>query len=1399
MAYTVGQIIEEAKIINIKDFGAFVEIGPFQNGLIHFSQIIPKVEYGNVGNVLSIGDKIRCAVSEIKLDGKVNLTMKIRKRIERKHQIEQVKKDIANMSNEDTSLRSIWMVLTNIQHYMLKYMQLAIPLKKGSAGLNTKGNKLIAQIDSQIHFDNFKSEVRRLFSTNVVRHSQLSGFWYFETDADLYSDMQQFVDSCNNMYVTVRPNPVVEIQIKGADSTSKRIIKTRLQNYYSQLDFFEINENLMVVTVPYENRVSLEDLKEELGYALNGIRNGVPDLAEEGKQTTFEPARFVYEINYPQDGADRFLLTLDNEALLDKEGLRFGGLYGQSFVIKDGENEYKLGKLCKIEYPNVTFNLLPEDCGKIKEMADNDCITAVIPNMDDMTGEIEKVNRLRDSFDRITEHPEDLVNPQLASYLFDASKATKLEDEAIEQRVEHIKKCQLNESLNESQIQAIAKAVEAKDLAIVQGPPGTGKSTAIAELIWQLVQQKPDSRILLTSEANLAVDNALDRLKFSLHNIVKPIRVAAGDKFSAEGFAYSQVEMKKWAGIEMSDIDTEDNAVAIDTDEYKSFNPQELVLNRWMKNIYKRSQLHLQREDLKRLWFDFLTDLPSEWRKEVYQEYVSHCNVIGATCSSISDTNYSATEAKGKHRDSRFIKRFRAIFGETEKNGYPVFLRFNTVIQDEASKATPAELSLPLVYGEKAVVIGDHRQLPPNLDREDILFKLHMQKLKADSREEHDHIEQLESYVRKNFDILEKSHFERLFRQIDSSLRGTFDTQYRMHNDINRVIEQFYVDDGGLKCGVANESRKHDIDIPNFISPDNHVIWINTSSPEVRDGTSRANRGEVEAIEWVLSQLSKSESFRSYQESQHTNEDREIGLITFYGSQLKRLKGIVEKETKKGLSIKMSSVDRFQGMERNIIIVSMVRSNSIAQKWGQKPDYNRFPNAGYPAQKEYGFAKSPNRLNVALSRAKRLLIIVGNGEHFSNYTNPQGQAIYKNVFDEVKNNPNGRIIEWNVRKPKQEHVAKIVRVPMPIQRSVNLNTRDINAETDKNLRIKETWLTPNGQPIENPHFAVLELSTKAVKLLIGRDEETIRTATLFDFNNFIRDAAKPETGKGLDSQNVMNMGYFRDRVLPVIKRMKQKMRSEGVDVVYTVATAAYRTAKNRDEVIECIRREAGINVRILSKKEESVSTMFAYGISSRYKLDIQKSRHSVMVDQGGGSTEVSVFNQGELEGSYSINLGTTALRNILTKDIPSATLLVDAFKKSDQMLKERMVAFIKNMNTTMQTNENTFCVSVGSAITHATGKKKNAQQHDCILNYEQIAEKIENLTVKLQEKFNTVGDLVRWEQQMTGDAIDDMLTLRMGLPMYLLLMEKFNIKQIHVCGTGLWYGIYLQHLFNVAD
>ena len=1404
---SVGDIVE-ATITSITDFGAFVDFDK-GTGLIYFTQIVPKVEHGNISSVLSIGEQIKCKVEQIKPDGKISLTMKLSASKERKSSrrqiIENVKEDIKDMSSKDTTIRAIWKALTEIQHYMLKYMQGNIPFKKGSVKFDKTGSNLTAEIDTSVHFDSFKKEVRRVFDTDVIKHEYLKDYWYFDSDVELHSQSERtsFAESSGHMYVVVHPNPVLEVLISISDNSTKdkEVIVERLLNYYPQMEILSERDHTLYITFPYRNRSELKDLKQELGYAMSSIQNGIQDDEDDDTQNEnkqYDSINFNYELKTVNDSYDRFLVTLNPEALMDQEGLRFGSFRGQNFVIAVDGEKVPLGILNKIEYPKATFKLKQETTDQIRQMVSAGGLTSVTPDIEDMTGEIEKINRLRDSFDRITEHPEALPNPMLSLYLFDASKATPLSDDVVRERVEEIKKVQLNTNLNTSQLNAIAKAVEAEDLALIQGPPGTGKSTAIAELIWQLSIKDADSKILLTSEANLAVDNALDKLKSSVHNIVKPIRIASGDKFSSEGLSYAITEMKKWASLPLTDIEKEDNTAIIESDEYHSFNSKNVVLNRWMTNIYSRAKNRNLDQRFRKQWFDILYDVPSKWRITIYNEYRSHCNVIGATCSAITDKNYTATDKWGKYIPSRFIKKFSSIYKKNNETRN-VKLKFDVVIQDEASKATPAELSLPLSYGKKAVVIGDHRQLPPNLDKEDILFKLHMQRLKANSQEERDKIYNLEQYVKKNFDILEKSHFEHLFKQIDASLKGTFDTQYRMHQDINDVIYQFYVEENGLKCGVPDSARQHGINIPGFISPNNHVIWVETNTPEVRDATSRANRGETEAISWILNKLSSSDSFKEYQNQFTSEEDREIGLITFYGSQMKRLRPIVETSEQRGLHIKMSSVDRFQGMERNIIIVSLVRSNTIAQSWNQRPDFRTYPQKGYAEQHEFGFAKSPNRLNVALSRAKRLLIIVGNSEHFSSYINASGNAIYRNVYDTINNNPNGKILFWNTINPAKKSIHKIKKVPMPKNRSVNLNTRDINVNTDKNLRIIETWLTPDRKPINNPHFAVLELSTKAVKLLYAYNEHEIMSSSTFNFNNFSRNGNKTETGKGLDEQNLMNMDYFRSRVLPVIQTMKRNMKREHIDVVYTVATAAYRTAKNRNEIIECIRQEAGINVRILSKKEESVATMFAYGITSRYKLEMQQSQHTVMIDQGGGSIEVSVFNQGDLIGSYSINLGTTALRNMLTKNITNDTSMKEALSKSDQMLKERMIAFMRNMGDTMQSEEDTFCVSVGTAITSATGKSKNASQHDSILSYNVLVEKISKLTEQILERFSNVGELIEWEQSLSSDAMDRILTMRMGLPMYLTIMEKFNIKSIHVCGTGLWYGIYLQHLFNVAD
>ena len=1410
-----GDIVD-ATITQIADFGVFTEYG-----MIFYRHIRPRAEYGKIGSVLSIGQTVKCQVLEIKSDGKVSLTMKITEKREgtgtinarggsnegSTHRLkvdDDVREDIKEAS-EDTSIREIWKSLTDIQHYMLMYMQGNIPLKAGSVKINKNDNKLTAEIDTSIHFDNFKSEVKRVFDADVEKHEYLNGYWYFEADGELYSHTvrSSFSESCGHMYVEVRDEPVLEILVRSLDDNAKHVVIERLKAYYPQMEVLSDVDNEVYIILPYRNRAELNEYQIELSYAMSGIRDGIQDENDEvgnnEGDNKYEAVRFEYEIKKIDDSRDRFLVTLNSEALLDEEGLRFGSFKGQNFVVPIGENDISIGILQKIEYPKITFRLNQDSIDTIGSLIENESISVVVPDMEDMAGEIEKINRLRDSFDKITEHPELLPNKSLSEYLFDARKATPLTNEIIEQRIDDIGKFKLNKSLNPSQISAIAKAVEAKGLSLIQGPPGTGKSTAISELIWQLVRKEPKARILLTSEANLAVDNALDKLKASKHNIVKPIRIAAGDKFSAEGLSYAVAEMKKWAGIELDEIEKEDYQLALDGDEYKLFNPRNLVLIRWLKNIFTRSQDRNLAGELQKQWYDILSEPPLPWRKMIFEEYRHHCNVIGATCSAITDKNYSASNRLNKYVPSRFIKKYWSIYMD-KPDGKKPRLSFDVVIQDEASKATPAELSLPLSYGKKAVVIGDHRQLPPNLDKEDILFKLQMQRLKAKNKEERDRIVELEWYVKKNFDELEKSHFERLFRQIDPSLKGTFDTQYRMHQDINDVIYQFYLEDNGLRCGVADEARQHGINIPELVSPNNHVIWVDTNSPEIREGTSRANRGEVEAIEWVLKKFSHSDSFKEYLCNLKTDEEREIGLITFYGSQMKRLRPIVETAERNGVHIKMSSVDRFQGMERNIIIVSLVRSNIIAQTWNQKPDYRAYPEKGYAVQKDFGFAKSPNRLNVALSRAKTLLIIVGNSEHFCSYVNSHGDAIYKNVYETIKNNSNGRIIDWVKTSPIQEIKRKIYRVPMPKIRSVNLNTRDINVDTDTNLRITETWLTPDGRPCIDPHFAVLELSTKAVKLMIGIDEKAIREAEVFDFKAFEKIADKTETGKGLNDKNEMDMNYFRNRVLPYIKKMKNVMRNNDVDVVYSVATAAYRSAKNRDEIINCIRQETGLNVRILSKKEESISTMFAYGITSKYRQTIAQANHAVMIEQGGGSTEVSIFHQGDYIDSYSINYGTTSSRNMLIQGVPPDSSMQDALLRCDQMVKDRMVAMMKNIGDKMASEDETFCVSVGTAITNATGKKNNATQHDSILNYEQIKSRIERTTERILQEFPTITDFERWElDNNENKSLDTVITMRLGLPLYLIFMERFNIKQIHVSGTGLWYGVYLQHLYNMVD
>ena len=1359
--------------------------------MIHYSEVPCK--FGQISNHLEVGQEIEVIIlGPGKPDKFGNQRYSLsKKKVDEQAIREQVAIDISKLTGEEKSIREIWKIFTQINKCLLQYMKQPILLDTDSAKLYRTDNKLVIKANTESKFELFQKSFKQRFNTELIPAGKDSWNFYANVDTISHASLKAFEEECECLYMNFFPQPYIEGKIWNYKKEKIEDIENQLGDCFPNIVIVANKQGELSFRQAYSSHSQARDLFIALREILEEIQEGSTVEDEDtGETKEYEPIPFDFEI-FPLEEQDKFYIERNVFGQQEHEAVVIGTLRGEIFCC-DG---IEVGKLKNVNYPALTFVVEKEKLDAVEKLVSEKRLTMVST---DLTGDSEKVNRLQESFDFITENFEQLRNPMLASYLFDASKATPTDEKKVKERIEHIEANQLNKHLNEWQIEAIAKAVEAKDLAVIQGPPGTGKSTAIAELIWQLALANPKDRTLLTSEANLAVDNALDRLKFSDHNIVKPIRIGAGDKFSSEGLPYAITEMMKWADIDFSKnyILSEDNRAIEESDEYKLFNKDNNVLVRWIRNIINRSQI--QDETIERAWFHFMLNLPVEFRKKVFYSYRNNCNVIGATCSSITEKNYAAIESQKENVESRFMKRYKNVFKDDEH------LVFDVVVQDEASKATPSELSMPLVYGTKSIIIGDHRQLPPNLDREDILYKLHYQALQTVDIEEKEQIIELEKFVRYHFDQLEKSHFERLFTQADNSIKGTFRKQYRMHPDINKVIEQFYTKDGGLECGFINEdyesegtpfSRYHGINIDGLISPENHVIWIDTNSPEIAEGTSRTNRGEVDAIDWVLSQLATSDSFEAYNNKFSSEEDKEIGLITFYGAQLRLLRQLQGKYSGK-LTLKPSSVDRFQGMERNIVIVSLVRSNCIAENEKQAPDYRVYKELGFRKQTDFGFAKSPNRLNVALSRAKRLLIIVGNSAHYSSYKNKEGEAIYKNVFESIKTNPNGKIIHWEHKLMKKR--------PRPISknRSANLNTRDINPETDGHLRVIETWLRPNANRI-NPKIAVLELSTKAVKCLIGKDQELIRNANVdeFNFQNFIRNANKTETGKGLDSQNDMNMRYFEKNVLPTIRNWKRVMMQENVDVVYTVATAAYRTARNRDEIVAFIKERAGINVRILSKKEESVSTMFAYLFSSRYKQQMLTSEHVIMIDQGGGSTEVSVFQNSDLVSSYSINLGTTALRNILFLDSDRDTPVYEALKRSDQKIKERLVVFYKNMGDAMTSETESFCISVGTAITHATGGKNNAAQHDRVMTREKIEACIETCTQAILDQFDTVDQLNEYdfESSRGSKRLDDQITMRLGLPMFLSLMDRFNIKEIHVSGTGLWYGIYLQHLHNIAD
>jgi hypothetical protein len=339
-------------------------------------------------------------------------------------------------------------------------------------------------------------------------------------------------------------------------------------------------------------------------------------------------------------------------------------------------------------------------------------------------------------------------------------------------------------------------------------------------------------------------------------------------------------------------------------------------------------------ENLTHDWIAKLRNPSEQDQSELRQVYIDNANVIGITCSQVAGY------------------------------GFKEFTNFDVVIIDEVSKCTPPEILIPALKGKKLVLIGDYRQLPP------MLHENSLEEIATEMGSEPEDIR-----------FLEESLFKKQFEAAPESIKRRLTIQYRMHPYIMGAINQFY--DHSLRCGIIQpeKERAHNL-AGDIIREQHHLLWVKMpqehSFEEQVDGTSRYNLKEIDAIDILCEQMEDVWSLKVAE----GEPKKEIGIITFYGAQLRRIEEMLSGRQFPSLSIRTGTVDRFQGMERQIIIVSMVRNN---------------PNG------DIGFAKKPERVNVAFSRAQELLVVVGCHSLFTQHKGKVG-SMYSEVANIVRRN-----------------------------------------------------------------------------------------------------------------------------------------------------------------------------------------------------------------------------------------------------------------------------------------------------------------------------------------------------------------------------------------------------------
>ena len=470
--------------------------------------------------------------------------------------------------------------------------------------------------------------------------------------------------------------------------------------------------------------------------------------------------------------------------------------------------------------------------------------------------------------------------------------------------------------LNPTQERAVNEVLWAKDVAIVHGPPGTGKTTTLVEAINETLMR--ESQVLVCAQSNMAVDWISEKLVDRGINVLRignPTRV--NDKML--GFTYERR--------------FESHA------DYPQLWAIRKAIRELRKNRKKGSENYHQK-------MDRLKSRAAEIELRINAELFGEARVIA--CTLVGSAHHLLEGMK-----------------------------FGTLFIDEAAQALEAACWIPMKRASRVILAGDHCQLPPTVKSIAALRaglgKTLMERIAENKPEV---VTLLKIQYRMNDEIMRFSSDWFYGGKVESApqikYRSVLDYDHPITwIDTSNEENQITIEGEDAPEDSASTSSSESASSP--VSAANQNSDLNFKEQFVGESFGRINKAEAE-----LTLLTLAEYFTKIGKQRVLEERIDVGIISPYRAQVQYLKKLIKKyEFFKPYRrlISVNTVDGFQGQERDVILISLVRSNDEGQ---------------------IGFLKDLRRMNVAITRARMKLIILGNKDTMTKH------PFYKKLWEYVE-------------------------------------------------------------------------------------------------------------------------------------------------------------------------------------------------------------------------------------------------------------------------------------------------------------------------------------------------------------------------------------------------------------